>query len=63
VYYRSFIAFANDGISGILGVLRVTVESEEGKTLASGSLDAGYPLPGKLRQAQFVLPKKRNLQV
>jgi hypothetical protein len=37
-------------------VLRVTVESEDGKVLHSGGLDAGYPLPGKLRQAQFVLP-------
>jgi hypothetical protein len=50
------IAFANDGIAGVPGVLRVTVESEDGKVLHSGGLDAGYPLPGKLRQAQFVLP-------
>ena len=51
------IAFANDGIAGVPGVLRVTVESEDGKVLRSGCLDAGYPLPGKLRQAQFVLPQ------
>jgi hypothetical protein len=48
--------FANDGIAGVPGLLRVTVESAEGHTLASGCLDAGYPLPGKIRQAQFVLP-------
>ena len=38
-------------------MLRVTVETEDGKVLKSGCLDAGYPLPGKLRQAQFVLPQ------
>jgi hypothetical protein len=55
-YLGLIIAFANDGIAGVPGVLRVTVESEGGKVLKSGCLDPGYPLPGKLRQAQFVLP-------
>ena len=50
------IGFANDGIAGVPGVLRVTVETEDGKRLHSGCLDPGYPLPGKIRQAQFVLP-------
>src|SRR5271169_294030 len=50
------VGFANDGIAGVPGVLRVTVESPDGKVLKSGCLDAGYPLPGKIRQAQFVLP-------
>jgi hypothetical protein len=56
-YLGLIIAFANDGIAGVPGVLRVTVESADGKTLKSGCLDAGYPVPGKLRQAQFVLPQ------
>ncbi|HEY3930115.1 MAG TPA: twin-arginine translocation signal domain-containing protein [Candidatus Koribacter sp.] len=50
------IGFANDGIAGVPGLLRVTVETADGKPLRTGSLDAGYPLPGKIRQAQFVLP-------
>ena len=50
------VGFANDGIAGVPGVLRVTVESQDGNVLKSGCLDAGYPLPGKIRQAQFVLP-------
>lgn len=50
------VGFANDGLAGVPGVLRVTVESEDGKALASGCLDAGFPVPGKVRQAQFVLP-------
>jgi hypothetical protein len=56
-YLGLIIGFANDGIAGVPGVLRVTVESEDGKPLKSGCLDAGYPLPGKMRQAQFVLPQ------
>ena len=55
-YLGLIIAFANDGIAGVPGVLRVTVKSADGTVLKSGCLDPGYPLPGKLRQAQFVLP-------
>ena len=55
-YQGLIVGFANDGIAGVPGVLRVTVESADGKILKSGCLDAGYPLPGKIRQAQFVLP-------
>ena len=55
-YLGLIVGFANDGIAGVPGVLRVTVENQDGKVLKSGCLDAGYPLPGKIRQAQFVLP-------
>ncbi len=51
------IGFANDGIAGVPGVLRVTLETPDGVSVVSGSLDAGYPVPGKIRQAQFVLPR------
>jgi hypothetical protein len=61
-YLGLIVGFANDGIAGVPGVLRVTVESEDGKPLQSGCLDAGYPLPGKIRQAQFVLPQGTKLQ-
>ena len=44
------------------GVLRVTVEDENRRVLKSGCLDAGYPLPGKIRQAQFVLPRATKWQ-
>jgi hypothetical protein len=56
------VGFANDGIAGVPGVLRVSVVSEDGKVLSSGCLDAGYPLPGKIRQAQFVLPEEMKWQ-
>lgn len=56
-YVGLIIGFANDGIAGVPGILRISVESADGKLLKSGCLDAGYPLPGKIRQAQFVLPQ------
>ena len=61
-YVGLIIGFANDGIAGVPGVLRVTVESDDGKVLKSGCLDPGYPLPGKLRQAQLVLPQGTKFQ-
>jgi len=48
------VGFANEGVAGIPGVLRVTVES--GSFRQSGSLDAGHPYGGKMRQASFILP-------
>ena len=54
------VGFANDGIAGVPGVLRVSAQSQDGKVLKSGCLDAGYPLPGKIRQAQFVLPNRTD---
>jgi hypothetical protein len=56
-YLGIIVGFANDGIAGVPGVLRITIDSEDGKALASGCLDPGLPAPGKIRQAQFVLPK------
>ncbi len=51
------IGFVNDGIAGVPGALRVSVANEAGQELAAGFLDAGYPLPGRVRQALFPLPK------
>jgi hypothetical protein len=50
------IGFANDGIAGVPGVLRVGVRSDDGKIDVSGCLDPGYPVPGRIRQAQLPLP-------
>ncbi len=51
------VAVANDGVAGVPGILRLTVESLDGKINISGCLDAGHPYAGKLRQAAFLLPK------
>jgi hypothetical protein len=56
-YPGLIVGFANDGIAGLPGVLRMSVLALDGKVLAAGSLDAGYPLPGKVRQARLPLPK------
>ena len=50
------IGFANDGIAGVPGVLRVTVRDDAGRILVAGGLDAGWPVPGKIRQARLPLP-------
>jgi hypothetical protein len=52
----------NDGIAGVPGVLCLSVLNEAGLVLASGSLDAGYPLPGKVRQAKLPLPRGTDWQ-
>lgn len=56
------LGMVNDGIAGVPGVLYVSILNEAGLVLASGSLDAGYPLPGKVRQAKFTLPRGTNWQ-
>jgi len=59
-YPGLIVGFVNDGIAGVPGALYVSVVNENGKVLARGSLDPGYPLPGKVRQAKFPLPKGTN---
>jgi hypothetical protein len=59
-YPGLIVGLVNDGIAGVPGVLRVSVTSEDGKVNVGGSLDAGYPLPGKVRQAKLPLPKGTN---
>ncbi|HXK09306.1 MAG TPA: hypothetical protein VMT70_06675 [Vicinamibacteria bacterium] len=51
------VGFTNDGIAGVFGVLRVTVTSADGTLNVGGGLDPGYPLPGRIRQARFPLPR------
>jgi len=50
------VSFANDGVAGVPGTLRVSVETREGRELAAGTLDPGHPHAGRLRQASFRLP-------
>jgi hypothetical protein len=59
-YPGLIVGFMNDGIAAVPGVLRIFVGSEDGKVNVAGSLDPGYPLPGKVRQAKFPLPKGTN---
>ena len=51
------IGLANNGIAGLPGVLRITASSHDGKVLASGCVDPGYPKPSGVRQAMLLLPE------
>ena len=51
------LGLVNDGIAGIPGALRIYVRDTAQTFEVSGSLDPGYPLPGKVRQAVIMLPK------
>jgi hypothetical protein len=51
------LGMVNDGIAGVPGVLRISILDANGRVLAAGGLDAGYPLPHKVRQAKFPLPR------
>jgi hypothetical protein len=60
------LAIANDGVAGVPGILRVYVESMDGKMSIGGGLDAGHPYGGRLRQCNFILPpgfEGKNLKV
>jgi hypothetical protein len=51
------LAVANDGVAGVPGILRIYVESEDGKFSTGGGLDPGHPYGGRLRQCNFILPQ------
>ena len=51
------VAFSNDGVAGVPGILHVRVEDASGRVLAAGGLDAGHPHAGRLRLASFILPQ------
>jgi hypothetical protein len=50
------IAVANDGVAGVPGVLRLTLESADGSIRQTGTLDPGQPFGGRIRQASLMLP-------
>ena len=56
------LGLVNDGIAGVPGALRISIRNNQGLILDEGSLDPGYPLPGKVRQAMFILPQGTKLE-
>ncbi len=50
------VALANDGVAGIPGLLRVAAETDTGRKLAGGAVDAGHPHGGGIRVASLRLP-------
>lgn len=59
-YPGLIIGFLNDGLAAVPGILRISVPCEDRRVNVVGCLEAGYPLPGKVRQAKFALPKRTN---
>ena len=51
------VAFANDGVAGVPGILRVFAETADGAVRVGGGLDPGQPEGGRLRLASFRLPR------
>jgi hypothetical protein len=51
------VAFANDGVAGVPGILRVTAETPDGRVRVGGGLDPGHPRGGRVRQAALLLPQ------
>lgn len=54
------IGLANDGVAAPPGIVRLTLSDGEGRVIASGSVDAGYPRPTGIRQAMLAWPDKRD---
>ena len=52
------VAFANDGVAGVPGVLHIDVKTSDGRSIAGGTLDAGHPYGGRTRQAAFLLGRE-----
>ncbi len=56
-YQNLIFGLTNDGISAVPGALRIFLKDEKNNAQWGGSIDPGYPLPGKVRQVQITLPK------
>jgi hypothetical protein len=52
------VCVSNDGVSGVPGLLRLSLENMDGKFRMSGSLDAGHPYGGRIREASFIIPRE-----
>ena len=50
------VGLANDGITPVPGVLRLSAVSEDKKINVSGGIDPGYPKPAGVHQAMLMLP-------
>jgi hypothetical protein len=52
----------NDGVAGVPGVLRLSLETMDGRFRMTGGLDAGHPYGGIIRQASFIVPREIPIQ-
>lgn len=50
------IGLANDGISGVPGVVRLILMDQNGQPISESTLDAGHPIPHQVRLTRLELP-------
>jgi hypothetical protein len=50
------VGLANDGISGVPGVVRLTLLDSNGRPISESTLEAGHPIPHRVRLAPLELP-------
>ena len=50
------LGLANDGISGVPGVVRLVLLDQNGQALAAAALEPGHPLPHQVRLVRLELP-------
>jgi hypothetical protein len=50
------VGLSNDGISGVPGVVRLSLLDQNGSILAASTLDAGHPIPHQVKLLQLELP-------
>jgi hypothetical protein len=55
--FEVIVCVNNRGVAGVPGVLWLHLQSPDGKVNLRGTLDAGHPHGGGLRQASFIIPK------
>jgi hypothetical protein len=53
---RLIVGLANDGISGIPGVVRLSLLDQNGSFLSESMLDTGHPIPHRVRLTRLELP-------
>jgi hypothetical protein len=50
------VGLANDGISGVPGIVRLTLLDQNGQPVSESTLEAGYPTPRQVRLVSLELP-------
>ena len=50
------VGLSNDGISGVPGVVRLSLLDQADNIIAASTLDAGHPIPHQVRLVQLELP-------
>jgi hypothetical protein len=50
------VGLANDGISGVPGVVRLTLLDSNGRPISESTFEAGHPIPHRVRLAPLELP-------